>query len=160
MTSSERCRDSKEVTRFGANHREKSIAQWVKLLLLCSWQGLVVNEYSGTAVIFILVRCKNQHLWLSLTFQQATYSLIRLSLVAAMVLLRALDPSGPSGVTLVTVPVPTNQCTDATSVTLLFPALLHIQSTLRGWPGKGWPFTFVMGKCCINGRQISLLNTH
>lgn len=62
--------------------------------------------------LFLFHTQKNQHLYLLLIFKQATYSLICLSLVAAMVLLRALDPSGPAGVTLVTVPVPTNQCTD------------------------------------------------
>lgn len=42
----------------------------------------------------------------------ATYSLMRFSLVSAIVLLRALNPWGIPGDTLVTVPEPTNQCTD------------------------------------------------
>lgn len=44
--------------------------------------------------------------------KKATYSLMLLSLVAAVVPLSTPDRSGPSGVALVTVPVPTDQCRD------------------------------------------------
>lgn len=50
--------------------------------------------------------------WILVTHKYATYSLMRFSLVSAIVLLRALNPWGIPGDTLVTVSEPTNQCTD------------------------------------------------
>lgn len=46
------------------------------------------------------------------TQKYATYSLMRFSLVSAIVLLRALNPWGTPGDIPVTVVEPTNQCTD------------------------------------------------
>lgn len=50
--------------------------------------------------------------WILVTHKYATYSLMRFSLISAIVLLKALNPCGTPGDTPVTVPESANQCID------------------------------------------------